>query len=97
MGIVHKVVESDRFSGDFDVEKGVERFVIQILHADYLTVAPFQPLIFIERQHDDARRAVPLNPHRMQHRFIGVEPEFARDLLGGDLQKVRVTHVTGPK
>ena len=41
----------------------------------------------MQRQHDDARRPVALDTDRMQHRLVGVKPEFARDFLGGNLKE----------
>lgn len=81
---IHKMVEPLCFLGDFGAEDGVERSVSKALVYDGFAVAPLQPLIFLEREHHDARRAVPRDPDRTLHRLVGVETEAIGDILGGD-------------
>lgn len=87
MGIVHEVVERDRLSGGLDIYQGIERFVIQVFRPDHLPVAPLKPLIFGERDHHDACRAMPLDADRPLHRFVGVKAEAVGDVLGGHFEE----------
>jgi len=66
---------------------GVESFIVEVLYEKNLTITAKQALIFIEREHHDARHAVPLDANRMKHGFVGVESKLARNLFRRDRDK----------
>jgi hypothetical protein len=92
-GIVHEVVERLGSSGWFGGSDGFEVILIEVLNEENLAITTQEPLIFLEREHHDARYAVPLDTDRVKHCLIGIISKFARDLLGRDRQQ-RFSHTT---
>src|SRR5262245_17763793 len=83
-GILQEPPEFPRSFGDFGVEDGVEGFIVEILREKNLAIPAQEALIFLQREHHHARRAMALDTHRVKHRLIGVIAELARDLLRRD-------------